>query len=48
MRFLTTTDDDERAILAALARRAVALQDVLMRNQAQHTINALSKAMKRS
>lgn len=48
MRFLATEDDDERLVLAALARRAVVVQDALMRNQAQHTINALAKALRRN
>jgi hypothetical protein len=47
LRYLTTRDREERLVLAALARRALALQDEMQRNLAAHIINTLAKAMRR-
>lgn len=43
-RYLTTTDDDERLMLRALAVKAGRIVDLLQRNQAVHIANAMVKA----
>jgi hypothetical protein len=47
LRFLSTTDPEERFILLALTQRAAELRDIEQRNLAAHVVNALSKAMRR-
>ena len=47
LRFLTTTDDEERLMLQAIAHRAVALRDIDQRNLAAHVVNTLAKAVRR-
>lgn len=43
-RFLTTHDDGERLVLAALAQKAARVYDTLQRNQGVHVANAMVKA----
>lgn len=47
LRFLKTTDDEERLFLTALGRRAVELHDIEQKNLAAYIVNSLGKAMKR-
>jgi hypothetical protein len=44
MRFLETTDHDERLLLASLLEQAARYQDNLARNLAVHIVNAYAKA----
>jgi len=44
--WLKTEDEDERALLTAIADRAAALVDVLQRNQAIHIANAIAKSQR--
>lgn len=47
LRFLTTTDDEERLMLTALAHRAAQLRVVEQHNLAVQVVNALAKAARR-
>jgi hypothetical protein len=46
-RYATTTDPDERMLLAAAARRGLELTDNLQHNLAAHVVNTLAKAWRR-
>jgi hypothetical protein len=46
LRFLRTTDHEERLMLLALARRAAELDETRQRNLATHIVNALAKAIR--
>jgi hypothetical protein len=46
LRFLHTSDPEERLMLLALARRAVELDDARQHNLANHIVNALAKAIR--
>lgn len=47
LRFLTTTDHEERLMLQALAQRAAALDNQRQQNLARHIVYELAQAMKR-
>jgi hypothetical protein len=46
LRYLTTEDEEERLLLAAVARRAVDLHDQMQKNLATHIANAWAKAQR--
>lgn len=45
--YLTTDDNEERLLLAAVARRAMRIDEGRMRQQAIHVVNELGKAYRR-
>jgi hypothetical protein len=47
LRFLETTDPEERLMLIAIARRAQQLDDVRSHNLATNIVNTLAKSMRR-
>ena len=47
MRFLTTTDPEERMVLVALAHRADELHDLHLRNLATHIVNNYVRVRRR-
>jgi len=47
LRYLHTTDHEERLMLLALANRVVEIDNLRQRNLAQHIIHELASALKR-
>jgi hypothetical protein len=47
LRFVTTTNEEERIVMLAIARRAQHVLGIVQENQAAAVVNALAKATKR-